>query len=140
MKSEKGITLISLTISIIVMMIAVAIVSMISVYFYKNTDVLANNINPLTEYNNFNTFFAEEVNHPNLKVLEWGEDYIVFDNGVQYTYIPENKGIYKDKVKICKDVEKCVFEVKIKNGKNVVVVNMKIGTTEERNIEYTLKN
>lgn len=140
MKSEKGITLISLTISIIVMMIAVAIVSMISVYFYKNTDVLANNINPLTEYNNFNTFFAEEVNHPNLKVLEWGEDYIVFDNGVQYSYIPENKGIYKDKVKICKDVEKCVFEVKIKNGKNVVVVNMKIGTTEERNIEYTLKN
>lgn len=140
MKSEKGITLISLTISIIVMMIAVAIVSMISVYFYKNTDVLANNINPLTEYNNFNTCFAEEVNHPNLKVLEWGEDYIVFDNGVQYSYIPENKGIYKDKVKICKDVEKCVFEVKIKNGKNVVVVNMKIGTTEERNIEYTLKN
>ena len=140
MKSEKGITLISLTIYIIVMMIVVAMVSMISTYFYSNTKNLNNNINPLTEYTKFNSFFTEEVNHANLKVLECGEDYLVFDNGVQYSYIIENKGVYRNHVKICKNVTKCIFESKIKNGKNVITVTMKIGTAEERNIEYTLKD
>ena len=140
MKSEKGITLISLTVYIIVMVIVVAIVSIVSAYFYSNTSLLSNNINPLTEYTRFNSFFSDEVNHANLKVLEWGKDYLVFDNGVQYTYIGENKGIYREHVKICNDVEKCVFEAKIKNGKNVVVVTMKIGVAEERNVEYTLKD
>ncbi len=140
MKSEKGITLISLTVYIIVMVIVVAIVSIVSAYFYSNTSILSNNINPLTEYTRFNSFFSDEVNHTNLKVLEWGEDYLVFDNGVQYTYVSENKGIYRDYVKICNDVEKCIFEAKIKNGKNVVAVTMKIGTAEEKNVEYTLKD
>lgn len=140
MKSEKGITLISLTIYIIVTMIVVAMVSMISTYFYSNTKNLNNNINPLTEYTKFNSFFTEEVNHANLKVLECGEDYLVFDNGVQYSYIIENKGVYRNHVKICKNVTKCIFESKIKNGKNVITVTMKIGTAEERNIEYTLKD
>lgn len=140
MKSEKGITLISLTVYIIVMVIVVAIVSIVSAYFYSNTSTLSNNINPLTEYTRFNSFFSDEVNHTNLKVLEWGEDYLVFDNGVQYTYVSENKGIYRDYVKICNDVEKCIFEAKIKNGKNVVAVTMKIGTAEEKNVEYTLKD
>ncbi len=140
MRSEKGITLISLTVYIIVMLIVVAVVSMISMFFYKNTNALSNTINPLTEYTKFNHYFSDEVNHANLKVLEWGEDYLVFDNNIQYTYVAENKGIYRNNVKICKDVEKCIFESKIKNGKNVVAVTIKIGTAEERNVDYTLKD
>lgn len=140
MKSQKGITLISLTVYIIVMIIVVAMVSVISAYFYKNTSSLSNNINPMTEYTKFNTFFSQETNYSNLKVLANEESYVVFDNGVQYTYIPENKGIYRNKVKICNDVNKCSFENKIKNGKNVVTVNIKIGTAEERTVDYTLKN
>ena len=140
MNSEKGITLISLTVYIIVTIIVVAIVAVVSTYFYRNTKTLSNTINPLTEYTRFNSFFSKEVNHSNLKVQEWGENYLVFDNGVQYTYIAENKGIYRDYVKICKDVQKCIFEAKIKNGKNVIAVAMKIGTAEERNAEYTLKD
>lgn len=140
MKSQKGITLISLTVYIIVMIIVVAMVSVISAYFYKNTNSLSNNINPMTEYTKFNTFFSQETNYSNLKVLANEESYIVFDNGVQYTYIPENKGIYRNKVKICNDVNKCSFENKIKNGKNVVTVSIKIGTAEERTVDYTLRN
>lgn len=153
MKSEKGITLISLTVYIIVMVIVVGIIGVISKYFYTNTNSLSKTMNPLTEYTKFNSFFSEEVNHPNLKVLacetkykdeneqaEIDSSYIVFDNKVQYSYIAENKGIYRNLVKIGKEIEKCVFKSEIKNGKNVVVVHIKIGTAKEKTIEYTLKN
>ena len=69
MKSQKGITLISLIIYIIVMVIAIAMISVISMYFYTNTSALSKTINPLTEYTKFNSFFSEEMNHSNLKIL-----------------------------------------------------------------------
>lgn len=140
MKSQKGVTLISLTVYIIVMVIVVAIVSVISTYFYKNIDAVSNKINPMTEYTKFNSFFSDEVNHKNIKVLECKGNYMVFDNGIQYTFIAENRGIYRNKVKIAEDVENCTFEYRIKNGKNVVAVNLKIGTADTKSVEYTLKN
>lgn len=139
MKSQKGISLISLTIYVIALTIIVAMVSVISSYFYKNMNSSTDTINPLTEYTKFNSFFSDEVNHSNIKVLECKENYIVFDNYVQYTFIPENKAIYKNKVKICAEVESCKFEYKINNGKDVVSVKIKIGTQEEKNVDYTLK-
>lgn len=140
MKSQKGITLISLTIYIIVMAIAIAIISVISMYFYTNTSTLSKTINPLTEYTKFNSFFSDEMNHSNLKILACEPNYIVFDNGVQYTYIQENQGVYRNQVKICSDVQKCEFQNKIKNGKNVVAIMIKIGTSQEKNVDYTLKD
>lgn len=139
MKSEKGVTLISLTIYIIVMTIVIGIVAMLSTYFYKNTHDLTSNVNPLTEYTKFNSFFTEEVNHENIKILECGEHYVVFDNGMQYTYVPGNKAIYQNKVKIASDVENCKFEQKVKNGKDAINVILKFKNAEERNIDYTLK-
>ncbi len=140
MKSQKGVTLISLTVYIIVMVIMVAVVAVISTYFYTNTDSVTQTIHPLAEYTKFNSFFTEEMNHNNLKILACEENYIVFDNGVQYTYVPENKGIYRNKVKISREVEKCTFENKIKNGKNVVTIHIKIAKAEEKSVDYTLKN
>lgn len=140
MKSQKGITLISLTIYIIGMTIVVAIVSTISTNFFTNTSSLLTGINPLTEYTKFNSFFSDEINHKNIKVLECKENYIVFDNGVQYTFVKENRGIYKNKVKICNYVEDCKFEYKIQNGKNVVSVKITMQDSQEKSVEYTLKN
>ena len=139
MKLQKGITLISLIIYIIVMIMIVVIGFMINNYLYTNTNALLNKINPNTEYSKFSSLFLDEINYPNLKVLEYGEDYIVFDNGVQYTYVAENKGIYRNKIKICRNVEMCTFETKIKNGNQVVGITMKIGETEQKSVEYTLK-
>lgn len=139
MKLQKGITQISLIIYIIVMIMIVAIGFMINHYFFTNTNTLLNKINPSTEYSKFSSLFLEEVNAPNLKVLEYGQDYIVLDHGVQYTYVAENKGIYRNKIKVCRNVEKCTFETKIKNGNQVVAITMKIGATEQKSVEYTLK-
>lgn len=148
MKSEKGITLISLIVYLIAMVMVVAVVAIISGYFYKNTKGLNESIDPIGEYTKFNTFFSEEVNHENIKVLDCQtnstnpatkESYIVFDNGVQYTFIKENKGIYRNKVKICREVENCDFTYEIINGKAVVSVNFTAGN-KTRSTTYTLKN
>lgn len=139
MKSQKGITLISLTVYIIAMLIIVTMISVISTYFYTNIQSTSSMIEPLTQYTKFNSFFSEEVNHSNIKVLECQDSYIVFDNDIQYTFSQENKGIYKNTVKICTNVESCTFSYEIKNGKNVVIVTLQIGTAEARTIEYTLK-
>lgn len=151
-RSQKGVTLISLTIYIIIMTIVVAIVSVISSYFYTNIRGVSNTIDPLTEYTKFNTFFTDEVNHSNIKILQCEtkyinnneaegieNSYIVFDNGVQYTFIAENNGIYRNKVKICKDVKSCTFEYKILNGKSVVVVKIQMGSSIKKEVTYTLK-
>lgn len=137
-KSQKGVTLISLTIYVISMVIVVAITSVISSYFFSNMKQATATINPLTEYTKFDSFFSEEVNHERLKVLACEEDYIVFDNGVQYLFVPENKSVYRNMVKVCDEVESCSFQNQIMNGKNTVIVKIQIGTAEARQTEYVL--
>ncbi len=137
MKKEKGITLISLTIYVIVMAIVIGVMAIITTFFYKNMENEFD-IDPIAEYTTFNSYFSDEVNHENIRILECDTNYIAFSNGVQYSYIPENKGIYRNKVKICRNVTKCTFKRDIKNGKNVVEVEFTAGN-QNRKTTYTLK-
>ena len=102
MKSQKGITLISLTIYIIVMVIVVTVVALISNYMFKNMNSVSEAIDPLTEYIRFNSFFTDEVNTTGIKILDCQDDYILFDNNVQYTFVEANEAIYLNKAKKAK--------------------------------------
>lgn len=138
MKSERGVTLISLTVYIITMLIVIAILSVISKYFYSNINNVNSNIEPLTEYTEFNSYFTGEVNHKNIEVLEYSTNYIVFSNSVQYTFVPENKAIYQNNVKICKGVENCEFSYTVENDKKIVTVKLNFGQ-EDKIAKYVLK-
>lgn len=140
MKSEKGITLISLTVYVIAMIIVVAIVSVISSYFYKNVTGTSEASDPYKQYTKLNSFFSEEANKKNIKVIEYAKNYIVFDNNVQYEFIKENKGIYRNNVKICNNIDKCEFSVEIKNGKNIINVVFESGNFKNSSTTYTLKD
>ena len=70
--------------------------------------------------------------------MECKSNYVVFNNGIQYTFVEENKGIYRNKVKIARDIDFCTFSEQIKNGKQVINVNLKSGS-QNRNTTYTLK-
>lgn len=137
MKSEKGITLTSLIAYIIGMVLIISIMSVLTTNFYKNVNNIIMEINPSTEFTKFSSYFSSEVNKYNIKVLECKEtsaqNYIVFDNGIQYTYIPDNKSIYHNQIKICRGVEFCVFTNHIENGKDVIKIKMKIGEKEYNN-------
>lgn len=142
MRSQKGITILSLTVYIFAMTIVVAIVTRVSTFFYKNvTDI--KDIEAISEYTTFNTYFTEEINTKDIKILECEENYIVFDNGVQYTFNAENSAIYRDKVKICENIEECTFLRGTNgNGKTTVTVNIKSnirGAKDREPIVYTLR-
>ena len=144
MRSQKGISLISLTVYIIGMTIAVAAVTVISSYFYKNVDVTLKDINPVTEYNKFTGFFSEEINSENIYVRESSsninddQNYIVFSNDVQYTFVKANKSIYRNKIKICRNVNTCEFNYEKEN--KTVFVTLQIGNDEPQSISYKIKN
>lgn len=138
MKSQNGITLISLTVYVIGIVLIVSIMAVLTTNFYSNIENANINIEPYTEYTKFNSYFSEEINKSNIKILDCAENYIVFDNGVQYTFVSENKGIYHNKVKICKDVTSCKFYTGIQNGNDIVKVEIMIGNKSYINT-YTLK-
>lgn len=138
MKSQKGLTLISVSIYVIVMIVVVGVISVVTGAFMKTLKSADFNNDPIAEYTTFNSYFSEEVNHPGLKVVDCQNDYIVFDNGVQYSFIAENSGIYRNQVKICRDIESCTFSQSESNGKTVITVRFKAGG-QDRSTIYTLK-
>ncbi len=143
MRSQKGITLISITIYVIVMAIVVGVVAIISRFFYSNVNDIDNTIDPIAEYTKFNSFFTDEVNHEGIQVVACGttnngQNYIAFSNGVQYTFISENNGIYRNKIKIARNVDSCTFETGIENYRNIVKVTFVAGGKTRTNT-YTLK-
>ena len=140
MKSQKGITLISLTIYIIVMVIVVTVVALISNYMFKNMNSVSEAIDPLTEYIRFNSFFTEEVNTSGIKILDCQDDYILFDNNVQYTFVEANEAIYLNKAKIAKNVTNCTFSVSENDGKKQINVQITLDDNETKNTTYTLKD
>ena len=138
MKSQKGITLISLTIYVIVMAIVIGVIAIVTGVFFKSLQQSNFYTDPIAEYTAFNSYFSEEVNHSGLKILNCEDNYVAFDNGIVYTFSEENQGIYRNQVKICKDIEECIFSETIKNGKQVVEVRIKAGS-QDRTTTYTLK-
>ena len=156
MQTEKGITLISITIYIIVMLIIVSIITVLTSYFYKNVDIHSISQNFNQQYTKFNSYFVKEVNKRGNKVVDIQsvsipqdeeenaetntsqQNYIVFSSGNQYTYIPKNQGIYMNKVKIAQNITGCTFAThKEENGKTTVTVTI-LGDNFERETNYTL--
>lgn len=148
MQNEKGVTLISVTIYIIVMLIIVAVIAVLTSYFYRNVDINSVSEDLNQQYTKFNSYFTEEVNKKGNKLLEIGETenesgngtqkYIIFSSGNQYTYIPENQGIYMNQVKIADNITGCDFTSnKEENGKTTITVTIQ-GDNFERKTTYTL--
>lgn len=148
MQKEKGVTLISITIYIIVMLIIVAVITVLTSYFYRNVDINSVSQDLNQQYTKFNSYFTEEVNKKGNKLLEIGETenesgngtqkYIIFSSGNQYTYIPENEGIYMNQVKIAQNITGCDFTSnKEENGKTTITVTIQ-GDNFGRETTYTL--
>ena len=144
MKSEKGISLISLIIYLIAFTTTVAIVANVSNYFYKNLTQSGNSLKTNEQLLKLNSYLTKEINIRGNVIESIGEEqvsstqkmnYIIFANTQnQYSFI--NGEIYFNKTKICSDINTCNFEynndvltVRITvNGNNTFVNSYKILT------------
>ena len=146
MKSEKGITLISVILYVIVMLLVVTIASILTGYFYNNIDINNTEQNANVEFTKFNSFFTEEINIRGNTILEsdtdgtsTGQKYIVFSTGNQYTYIKSNKAIYKNNSKIASDIEEFNCTINKKDSKTIIEIELSSGNIN-KTTTYTLKN
>lgn len=113
MKSERGVTLTSIMIYIIALTIAVVTIGRLITYFYKNINAVDSSSISDAEYMKFNSYFTDEVNIEGNEVELIGDEnetsYIIFSKTQnQYTY--KNGKIYRGKVKICDNINQCVFD------------------------------
>lgn len=126
MKSERGITLTSVMIYVLVFTIVVLTIGRITTYFYKNVKTLSTSTTSYGQYTKFNSYFSEEVNIKG-NTVEIQEDdktkKIIFSetNNV-YTWT-ENK-IFRNKVKICSNVKD--FNCSYNSETGVITISYKI--------------
>ena len=116
MKSQKGVTLLALTIYLIVLVIVIAVLAIISDIFYNNRDYLTDRTRYMAEYNKFAMYFIEDVKKN--RYAQATGNQIIFEDGTVYTYVAESdRGIYRNKVKICNNITFCNF------SKSTITVN-----------------
>ena len=61
LKSNKGITLLDITIYMIAILITIGIMTMIKTYFFNNINIVKETARYAAEFDNFNTFFVSDV-------------------------------------------------------------------------------
>ena len=166
MKNQKGVTLISLTIYVIALTVIIAMLSVISTYFYKNVNDTQDDITPLTEFTNFNSYFTTDANTTHVTYLTTGTEseysYVALVNEdtlevIKYIYVPQDKTIYRDTGKeddendenkatitVARNVTECTFsklpeEKQTNNSKTKFEIKLKVGNTE-KTYTYSLNN
>ena len=141
LKSEKGVTLTTLVIYIIVLVVALGILATVSTFFYKNVVLIKDSAQYAAEFDKFNASFIKDIkNNSEAKT-------IVFEDGTTYVYSENDKGIYRNQVKIATHVD--VFNTSTKTisvnnvDKQIISVNIVIGNSKKtlinKSIDYTLK-
>ena len=143
LKGEKGITLTSLVIYIIVFVIIIAIMANISNYFYSNIGEIKDSPKYVAEFNKFSMFFIADVKR-NTEIVTISEDSLQLADGTKYEY--RDNSIYRNNEEISKYVKSFSFEKKpyVINSfsKTLINVSSTFGTDREqitRNIDFVLR-
>lgn len=134
---KKGMTLTSVVIYVIVMLIVVGTVGTITGFFYTSTQNLEESADSLGEFNKFNTFFLEEVKLRGNEIERIEVTRIAFTSGTTFTFV--DGGLYKDKVKICSNVNACQFTSYKQEEKTIIGVYIEIGNDFAKTIEYVMQ-
>ena len=123
-KKEKGVTLISLTIYVVVMVLVIALIAVITSFFYNNVINIDKEAVELAELNKLNLYMIEETEKEGNSIETISSDgkKITFNNG--NAYIIQDNGIYQNTIRICTNVnsEETIFEKSEENDKQILRV------------------
>lgn len=144
MENQKGITLISLIVYILVFSLIIGLLAGMSNYIYGGLGNVNRESFSSEEFNKFNLNFIKEVknNHDANISSENDTTKIVFSNGVNFTYVQSDQSIYRNKVKIAENIIHFSAEKDTINKKSVLKIT--IGTGKDnadfgKTINYVLK-
>lgn len=142
MKSNKGITLISLIIYIIVLSVVIGTISLMMKYFYKNENETVILASTSEKYSRFIAYITDDINSGKVDAQQTNVEgtadlKITFSDGIIHEYKFENNKIYyiigtEKKIILSKDIETCEFSYE--NRK--ITTNIKIGDITYHNNFY----
>ncbi len=117
MKNEKGITLISLVVYIILMTFVVAGVTAITTNLYSNVSEIDKDAKGTVAWSKVNMIILNDIKNEGVTVGECSKSKLVLKNvpnkdGItkDVTYLLYNEGLYRDNVKICGNVKSGWFQ------------------------------
>lgn len=145
MKKENGITLVTLIVYLIIVSAILAALTNLSSHIYKNINKLGIENLSAEEFNKFNVNFVKSVKaNKNATVTNNNQNVTIeFDDGTTYNYINGENSIYKNKIKIAKNINYFTADVQNINNKNVIQVQIGTGKKDTavfgKTINYVLK-
>lgn len=131
MKENKGITLTSLIIYVLVLLIVVTIVANITSFFYSNVANTKDNSQNIAMITKFNMYFTKDVKMIGNEVATIADDktYIKFTSGNIYSF--QNNAIYLNSIKICDNVSNAQFQLEEVNQNKIISVLISVGENLE---------
>lgn len=139
MESQKGVTLTSLVIYIMLVLIIVGILATITATFQGNLKEINKEGTKNTEIDKFNVYFLKEVKKQGNDIDSITDVEIIFTLGDKYTF-RDNCIYLNENIKISENIENCIFSSSLVNGKTVITVTIKAKNAEEKTMEYVLSN
>lgn len=147
LKSEKGVTLMSLTTYISVMLIVIGIVATITTFFYGNFNIVRDVAKYSSEFDKFNSSIISDVKSNKHVNVDNDNKTIIFEDGTTYKYNEKDSGLYRGQIKIATHVKHFSVSKKtivINNvDKEILTINIIIGDSSKslvnKQIDYTLK-
>ena len=140
-KNNKGVTLVSLAVYVVLMLAVVAAVAAFKNNIDENIDSMGEYTSVVPEINKMNMYMLGETNIENNKVLKRNSDgtYIAFSSGNEYLFSDNN--LYKNSIKILTNINSCTFEVGKENNNDVLYVNFELGGDEvvDKTLKYVMK-
>lgn len=142
-KSEKGVTLVALTVYILVFTMLIGVITTISTFFFGRVGEVVDTPKYIYEFNKFSMFFVADIKKYN--EADVSDFSIEFKDGPVYKY--QNNIIYRNDIEISKNILNCKFTLKQYSvntkTKNIINVNMQIGNNNNnivnRSVDFTLK-
>ena len=146
-KSDKGITLTSLVIYVIVLMIVIGLMSNFLGYIYKNTNKITIKENYEEQYTRFLSYLISDTNSDQLYFVKTDSEnkYLIlkYKDGSQHQYIYSNESIYyinvsdtaPKKILLCNKVTNLTMNY----STNILQINLTInGRNYEKNININI--
>ena len=134
MRSNKGITLVSLIIYMIVFSVVIGITAMLTGYFRNNIDELSVPKDSPEQYTRFTTYLTNDINSINFKSIETEDSILKItlldETEHQYLYNNEkiyyveinNKGNIQKKVTLCNNIKYTRFSYEENKLKTIITI------------------
>lgn len=159
MKSQKGVTMISLILYVASFLAITVAVAGITTFFYNNMEILDTKIGSNSQYNKINLYMLNECKKTGASLFAWQntnseenidtpankinlsvapkdlakETFITFKdsdgNKNSFIYVIEEKNLYYNSIKLAENIEDFKFKIDYSSGKTVLKIFINIDGT-----------